>query len=115
VRVTGRLGADTVALDEPITDDEIFGGSALAADVALQRRFVNMAAGDALDLKLAVLELRPAIAIRRLAITARRQPDKQRAGKPVRVFTLGVFGRQTQLELDADGWMVSNGIATRVD
>jgi len=119
VRVTGRLGTDKVSFEEPIAADEIFGGAALGADVAHQRQLMSLAIGGAVTLKLAVLEVRPAIAIRRMTISATRLADAQRtiAGKSiaVRVFTFSVFGGTGELVLDADGWPVSTLTATRLE
>jgi len=118
VRVTGRHGADKVSLDEPIAGDEIFGGAAIGVDVAHQRQLMALAIGGSRTLKLAVLEVRPAIAIRRMTISATRLADMQRtvAGKPIetRVFSLEVFGRKGELVLDAEGWPVSTSTATRL-
>ena len=120
VRVSGRYGADTIAVDESIAEDEILGGPLLAADAVFHRQLLAVAAGESITAKLAVLETRPRVHVEHMSIPVTRLPDATRtlAGKaiPVRVFELrlGFFGKQ-ELAIDADGWPVSSTTHQRVD
>ncbi|HEU0035151.1 MAG TPA: amidohydrolase family protein [Kofleriaceae bacterium] len=109
-KVTGRTGHDTIALDEPIADDEIFGSGPLGADAVAYRTLGKLAVGDTATLKLLVLDISPSIGLHRLSLALRREADATRtiAGKQaqVRVYSLGMFGRKDQIVLDADGWPV---------
>ncbi len=116
VRVTGKVGADSLALDEPIADDEIFAGPALGVDVAYQRQLGAMTIGQSILVKLVVLELSPKLALRRMVIQVDRAADSQHTKQaPTHVYAIRLFGRQDPLELDADGWLVSSSTAVRVD
>jgi imidazolonepropionase-like amidohydrolase len=116
--VTGRVGADQIKLDEPVAADEIFGGTPLGIDTAWQRTLAALAVDASVVVKLAVLELQPAVAIRHLPFTAKRLADATRtvAGKQlaVRVYKITVFGTSAELAIDAAGWPVETGVHTRL-
>jgi imidazolonepropionase-like amidohydrolase len=117
VRISGAFGADTLAIDDAIADDEILGGSPLGIDVAWHRAVAGIpAVGGTRTVKVAVLDLRPP-RVNHMTVTATRKADATRtvggAAIPVRVFAVEVFGQTTELALDAQGYAVESATHIR--
>lgn len=99
VKVTGHFGADSsIAVDEPIADDELLGGEPTGVDAAWHRKLLGVAkVGDSLTFKLAVLQVRAPVRIDRMTFTATREADETRSvggtDLAVRVFSIGGAGR----------------------
>jgi hypothetical protein len=117
LNVTGRFGADTsIAVDEPIADDELIGGEPTGVDAAWHRKLLGVAkVGDSLTFKLAVVQIRAPVHIERMTFTAVRQADATRAiaGKDVAVRVFAIGGAGT-LAIDAtSGYPVETAFAHR--
>jgi hypothetical protein len=115
-KVTGVLGADKVALDEPIAGDELLGGTPLGIELAWMRKLADLDLGAKRDFKLAVLQLRP-VRFEHLTMSATRQPDAEKtiAGKPVpvRVFRIQAAALSYDIALDKASWPVETATHTR--
>ena len=117
LHVAGSVGKDTVSIREPIATDEILGGTPLGVDSVWQRRLVGLAVDETTTLKLAVLELHPAIAIRRIAVTAKRLADGKRGALAVRIFEIAALGhpaaQRSEIAIDERGWPVETATHVR--
>jgi imidazolonepropionase-like amidohydrolase len=115
--VTGTLGASKVALTEPVESEEFLSGAPLDIDVAFEHTLVDLPIGESRTVKIAQLELHPAIALKHAVVEVTRQPDGTRvvagATLPVAVYRVKAGNMSSDLALDAKGWPVETALNKR--